>query len=87
MARARRADEGRDCVSRGDISGHGRCCNGCSRPRLWYADDGALADAVEGIIQTAVDIMILLSEEILGLKVGHDAAEASKSASVPFVAA
>ncbi|KOO29441.1 hypothetical protein Ctob_004847, partial [Chrysochromulina tobinii] len=52
--------------------------------QLWYADDGALADAVEGIIQTAVDIMILLSEDILGLKVGHDAAEASKSASLSW---
>jgi len=52
--------------------------------QLWYADDGALTDAVEGIIQTAVDIMILLSEEILGLKVGHDAVEASKSASLSW---
>ena len=52
--------------------------------QLWYADDGALADAVEGIIQTAVDIMILLSEDILGLKVGHDTAEASKSASLSW---
>jgi len=52
--------------------------------QLWYADDGALADAVEGIIQTAVDIMILLSEEILGLKVGHDTVEASKSASLSW---
>ena len=52
--------------------------------QLWYADDGALADAVEGVIQAAVDIMILLSEEILGLKVGHDVAEASKSASLSW---
>ena len=52
--------------------------------QLWYADDGALADAVEGVIQAAVDIMILLSEEILGLKVGHDAVEASKSASLSW---
>lgn len=46
--------------------------------QLWYADDGALADAIEGVIQAAVDIMIFLSEESLGLKVGHDVAEASK---------
>ena len=29
--------------------------------QLWYADDGALADAVEGVIQAAVDIMVILS--------------------------
>ena len=57
----------------------------CQGAHLWYADDGALADAIEGVIQVAVDIMILLSEEILGLKVGHDAAEASKSASLSWI--
>jgi len=53
--------------------------------QLWYADDGALADAIEGVIQAAVDIMIFLSEESLGLKVGHDVAEASKSASLSWI--
>ena len=50
----------------------------------WYADDSIVPENRAGILQGAIDIMVILSEIFLGMKIGHDAQEASKSATVGY---